>query len=410
MRLFPIIAAIAVSLLIYTFVFERERLTSLMAPPPDSDQETAQSQPEATQTEEAKVVGVVAVHSVARAIDSAVILRGQTEADRQVDVRAETSGRVISEPLRKGAFVNADQLLCRLDPATRAATLAEATARRAEAEVRIPEAAARLQEALARLTEAKVNFNAASKLSEDGFASETRVAATQAAVSAAQAAVQAAKSGLEATQTGIEAAQAAVAAAQEEIGRLEIKAPFSGLLEADTAELGSLLQPGALCSTVIQLNPVVVVGFVPETAVNRIELGVDAGAELASGDRVRGKVTFLSRAADPETRTFRVEIEVPNADFKLRDGQTAEIAIAAEGADAHLLPQSALTLNDDGLLGVRIVTENQTASFMPVTLMRDTPRGVWISGLPQKVDVIVIGQEYVIEGVAVKATYQEIGQ
>ena len=69
-------------------------------------------------------------------------------------------------------------------------------------------------------------------------------------------------SGLDATQSGIEAAAAAVALAKREIDRLTITAPFDGLLESDAAELGSLLQPGALCATVIQLNPMVMVGKV----------------------------------------------------------------------------------------------------------------------------------------------------
>ena len=419
MRLFPIIAAIAVSALIYGFVFERERLLAALAPAPAQDisetDDTAATKAEAAtpQTEESQPdapVGVVAVRSVARTIDSAVILRGRTEADRQVEVRAETNGRVISAPLRKGSFVEAGALLCKLDPGTRASTLDEAKARRDEARARVPEAQARLAEAESRLIEAEINDNAASKLSVDGYASETRVAATRAAVSAAKAAVQSAKAGLEAARTGIRSAEAAVAAAENEITRLEIHAPFKGLLETDTAELGSLLQPGSVCATVLQLDPVVLVGFVPETEVSRVALGASARARLVSGEEVSGKVTFISRASDPQTRTFRVEIEVPNPDLSIRDGQTAEILISSDGTNAHLLPQSALTLNDEGTLGVRIVTAENTADFVPVTLLRDTVNGVWLTGLPAEADVIIIGQEYIISGVPVKPSYQEITQ
>lgn len=187
--------------------------------------------------------------------------------------------------------------------------------------------------------------------------------------------------------------------------RLNITAPFAGLLESDTAELGSLLQPGALCATVIQLDPIKLVGFVSEADVARVTLGADARARLVNRQEVTGAVTFVARSADPETRTFRVEVAVPNADLALRDGQTAEIMIASEGTPAHLLPQSALTLNDEGTLGVRIVTAENTAGFIPVALMRDTADGVWVAGLPQAADVIVIGQEYVVAGVPVRASY-----
>ena len=122
---------------------------------------------------------------------------------------------------------------------------------------------------------------------------------------------------------------------------------------------------------------------------------------------MRGRVTFLSRSADPQTRTFRVDIDVPNADLNIRDGQTAEIMIASDGANAHLLPQSALTLDDDGRLGVRLVATGSVAQFVPVQLIRDTVKGVWVTGLDDQVDVIVVGQEYVTDGVAVVPTWQE---
>jgi membrane fusion protein, multidrug efflux system len=119
-------------------------------------------------------------------------------------------------------------------------------------------------------------------------------------------------------------------------------------------------------------------------------------------------VTFLSRSADPTTRTFRVEVEVPNPDLAIRDGQTVEIAIASDGADAHLLPQSALTLNDQGTLGVRVVTAEETVAFAPVSILRDTTDGVWVDGLGDAASVIIVGQEFVTDGVAVAPTWREV--
>ncbi|HCI07289.1 MAG TPA: efflux RND transporter periplasmic adaptor subunit, partial [Sulfitobacter sp.] len=209
----------------------------------------------------------------------------------------------------------------------------------------------------------------------------------------------------------IESAMAGIAAAEKELSRLEITAPFKGLLEAKTAELGSLLQPGSLCATIIQLDPIKLVAFVPETEVNRIEMGAPAGGRLAAGgDEIRGAVTFLGHAADPTTRTFRVEIEVPNPDLTIRDGQTAEILIGARGTTAHLLPQSALTLNNDGALGLRVIDAEGVVSFQTVQLLRDTVDGVWLTGLPEKLDVIVVGQEYVTAGVKVDPTFRELDQ
>lgn len=408
MRLISLINAVLVIVALYFLVFERDALFAFAGREDQASQTEAPA--EAADTAPTSAVRVVALRSTAREIDSAVLLRGQTKANRQVQVLAETTSTVISEPLRKGAFVETGDVLCRLDPGPRPAQLEQAKAALAEAQSRIPEAEARLEEAHARVSEAEINLRAARKLSETGFGSETRKISAEAAMAAAQAGVKSAEAQLKSTQASIEAAEAAVDAAQLEVDRLTIKAPFRGLLESDAAELGSLMQPGALCATILQLDPIKLVGYVPETAVNRIMVGAAAQAQLVTGLQVEGRVTFLSRSADETTRTFEVEITVPNPELLIRDGQTVSIQIGAEGSKAHLLPQSALTLNNDGQLGVRIVGTGNIVDFAPVRLLRDSADGVWVGGLPETADVIVVGQEFVTAGVAVEPTYRDASQ
>ncbi|MCG6884106.1 MAG: efflux RND transporter periplasmic adaptor subunit [Silicimonas sp.] len=407
MRLLSILTAIVVVLTLFLFVFQRDRLLGFAGVSAGDASVSDVSAPAEEQPEtNERRVSVVALRSQAREIGGAVILRGRTEALRQVEVRAETSGRVISAPIRKGSMVAEGQLMCSLDPGTRQSALDDARAGLHEAKARLPESRARLAESEARLDEAEINDRAASRLSQEGFASETRVAATAASVEAARAGVQSAKSGVASAEAGIQSAAAAVASAENELAKLDIAAPFAGLLESDTAELGALLQPGSLCGTIIQLDTIRLVGFVPETLVDRVKPGSRAGARLSSGREVIGEVTFLSRSADPTTRTFRVDVEVSNADMSIRDGQTAEIAIEADGETAHLLPQSALTLDDSGQLGVRVV-EDGRAGFAPVSVFRDTTEGIWITGLAPETDVIVVGQEFVTDGVPLEVSYRE---
>ena len=372
MRLLPVLTAIVVAAALAVAILYRDALVAFAngasfeeaveiaegsAPPPaeteqpaTQDAAAAPAEIETPEAETQKPVGVVAVRSAARELDGAVVLRGQT----------------------------------------------------------VPTSKARVEEAKAGLEEARINLNAAQKLSEGGYASETRVASATAAVRSAEAGLASAESGLSTVTSAIQAAEAGVASAEREIDRLTMEAPFGGLLESDTAEIGSLLQTGGLCATVIQLDPIKLVGYIPETEVDRVTPGARAGARLAAGGReVIGEVTFLSRSADPQTRTFRVEITVPNGDLSIRDGQTVEIGIEAAGAKAHLLPQSALTLDDDGTLGVRIVGAENMAEFVPVDVMRDTAQGIWLTGLPDQADVIIIGQEYEVTGVPVAPTYQE---
>jgi multidrug efflux system membrane fusion protein len=417
MRIFPLITAAIVSLSLFLLVFQREKLLAFasgnvaaqteQSAAPDTAPPDKLAEPAA---DSERHVSVLVQRSKAQPVDSAILARGRTEAARQVEVKSETSGLVVSEPLRRGAYVTMGQALCVLDVGTRNAQLKEAESRLMEAVSRLPEAKARLVEARAKLTEAEINARAAAQLKQDGFASETRVAATAAAVETARAGVNSAQSGVSAATSGIRGAEAAVEAGQREIKRLTLVAPFDGLLETDTAELGALLQPGASCAMVIQLDPIKLVGFLAETDVDKVSVGAMAGARLASGRETLGRVTFLSRSADPLTRTFRVEVTVANDGLNIRDGQTAELMIATEGKPAHLLPASALTLNDEGRLGVRTVNAEMRAAFMPVTLIRDTVEGVWLAGLPDEVDVIVVGQEYVIDGVAVSVTYKDAVQ
>lgn len=418
MRWFSVLLALVVTGAIYMLVMDRDAVFEFAgrpetgdpaAPTPATDPALPAVTPAAAAAPDRPgTVSVVAMTSKARDIGSAVLVRGRTEAARQVDVRAETSGLIVSEPLRKGSLVAAGDTLCRIDAGTRDAQLAEAEAALAEARAGTPVARARVIEAEAALAEARINDNAASKLSQGGFASDTRVAATRAAVSAAEANLESARSGLEAAHAAVEAARAAITYVEKDIERLAITAPFGGLLETDTAELGALMQAGSDCATVIQLDPMKLVGFISEAQVERVAPGAEAEARLVSGRTVAGRVTFLSRSADAQTRTFRVEIEVPNADLALRDGQTVEIAIAAEGETAHLIPASALTLDDSGRLGVRVVARDDpagpVAAFAPVTLLRDTLDGIFVSGLPEAAEIIVVGQEYVTDGVALKVT------
>ena len=424
MRLVPFLTAIIVTVFLFFLVVQRDTLMSFATGTDKAVTTETVSTASNENIKSSRRVGVIAIKSHAQEIDSAVILRGQTEAARQVDVRSETSGLVVSPPLRKGAFVDEGQILCQLDTGTRASSLAESEARLAEARSRIPEteaqiprAQAQLEQAKAQLEEALINDNAARKLSKGGFASDSRVAATAAAVRGAEAAVKSAEAALKTSQSGmlgvqaaIESAQAGVDASKKEISRLEIRAPFQGLLESDTAELGSLIQPGGACATVIQLDPIKLVGFVPEAQVDRVKVGARAFGRLTTGQNVTGTVSFLGRSADQLTRTFRVEIEIPNPDLAIRDGQTTEIIIGAEGRTAHLVPQSALTLDDTGLLGVRLVDSSMQAIFQTVTLLRDDVRGVWLAGLPDEADIIIIGQEYVVDGVPVAPEYQDVVQ
>ena len=306
-------------------------------------------------------VPVMVIESRAEPKIKRLVLRGRTVAVRNVSVPAETEGLVVSQPLRKGTEVSADDVLCQLDPGARQAQLLEAEA---------------------RFAEALIEADAATKLSQKGFTAETTLMARQAQ---------------------LEAAQAQVNLVRLDIERLVIRAPFDGVLETDTAEIGSRLGTGDTCATVIDLSEVKVSGFVSEQEVDQIALGRNAVARLINGRRISGQISFISRVSDPETRTFLVEVTLPNDDGRIRDGMTAELKIELPAEIAHKIPQTALTLDDDGRLGVRIA-ESGEARFVPTRIVVEETDGVWVTGLPDTAQVIVVGQEFVRHGRAVAAT------
>ncbi|MEL7464596.1 MAG: efflux RND transporter periplasmic adaptor subunit [Pseudomonadota bacterium] len=306
-----------------------------------------------------QAISVVAFDSVARPFADTLVLRGRTEADRRVDVRSEIAGLIASEPLRKGALVEKGDVLCQIAEGDRVAEMAEARA---------------------FLREAEVNAEAAEQLVQKGFTSETTKNTRMAA---------------------LEASRARVLRAEINMARLTIRAPFSGILESDTAELGSLLQNGSTCASLIALDPIKLVAFAPERSVDELAVGAEVAANLITGREVTGMISFVARSADRDTRTYLVEAETPNPDLSIRDGMTAEIDVSLTARDAHLAPQNALTLNDAGALGVRVV-ENGVAKFYPVEILKDVNIGAWIAGLPEQAQIIVVGQEFVTDGQTVE--------
>ncbi len=348
-----LLAALLVGALYYWFGIRGPNADPVLATVSESGAATPEVAPD-------NPVPVMVLESRAEPTSKQLVLRGRTVAVRNVSVPAETAGLVISQPLRKGTEVAADDILCRLDPGARMAQLLEAEA---------------------RLAEAQVEAEAATTLSEKGFAAETT---------------------LKARQAQLEAAQAQVNLVRLDIARLVIRAPFDGVLESDTAEIGSRLDTGDTCATIIDLSEVKVSGYVSEQEVDQVAVGRNAEARLINGRKIPGQISFISRVSDPETRTYLVEVTLPNEDGRIRDGMTAELKIGLPPEIAHKIPQNALTLDDDGRLGVRLADDGK-ALFVPTRIIAEETDGVWVAGLPETASVIVVGQEFVRDGRAIVA-------
>ncbi|MDA8816242.1 efflux RND transporter periplasmic adaptor subunit [Gammaproteobacteria bacterium] len=181
-----------------------------------------------------------------------------------------------------------------------------------------------------------------------------------------------------------------------ELNRTEVKAPFSGFIE-QIVKPGNFLERGQVCATIIQLNPIIFVAEVPEFNINKVETGQDVDIRLVTGEFINGKLTFVSKSASPSTRTFKVESQIENKNGLVRDGITAEMTIKTKLVMAHKISPSILLLNDEGKIGIRSV-ENDIVKFHNITILEDSESGLWITGIPKELELIVQGQGFVEDG------------
>lgn len=194
------------------------------------------------------------------------------------------------------------------------------------------------------------------------------------------------------------AAEGALSQAQAAADRLSLVAPFDGTVDAVNVELGEWVQQGTPIATLISLDPIVVKAEVSERDVAHVSVGAKALVRLVSGVEMEGTVRHLARKASDKTRTFSLEVDLPNPDGLIPSGMTAEVRLTAASQPALTVPRSVLTLNEAGQVGLRVVGDGDLAGFLPVQLIDDTEGGFVVAGVPQGARVIVAGQDLVRDG------------
>ncbi len=308
-----------------------------------------------------EVIVDVKVRTVTAKIKSRkLVLFGRTEADRGVNVKAETAGRVAGIEVAKGSAVKTGQVIVRLVMDDRARKLAEAEA---------------------VFDEELISYKAAKQLSKENYRSKIKLAESKA---------------------NFEKARAGLAAVRLDIARTAIHAPFDGILDDVAVEAGDYIKVGDVAARVIDLDPIVAVGEVSERDAYLLSVGSPARVKFADGRVMEGKLRYRSRSGKPATRTFRIEIAVSNPGGSVVEGLTTEISLAAGKTTAYRLSPAVLTLSDAGEVGVKTVDGDNRVRFYPVRLIADTTKGAWLTGLPKKARVITVGQEFVKTGQKVR--------
>ncbi|MCQ3829797.1 efflux RND transporter periplasmic adaptor subunit [Microbulbifer elongatus] len=294
-----------------------------------------------------------------------VVVNSRTEANRSVQLRAELDGVVAGLPVEEGQQVRKGDVICELAAEDRPEKLAIARA---------------------ALHKAELDFAGAQKLKGRGLQSDSAMAQQQVALSRARADLK---------------------RAQLDVQNLNIRAPFDGVVNSRAVELGDFVRRGEECATILDLDPMLIVGEVSESQVANLMPGAQASAQLQRGPVIDGKLRYVSQQAHPVTRAYRVEVAVANVDGGLRSGVSARMALPTGERMAHRINSSLLTLDDAGLLGVKVLDSEHRVAFRNVELVSDENEGVWVSGLPARTLLITVGQEYVSVGETVDVALED---
>ncbi len=307
-----------------------------------------------------KAVAVQTALSEVRMVTRFIVSQAEVGPNRTVVLRAETSGQVVALPQQRGALLQAGELVVELDEGDRPARLAQAEA---------------------ALVQRQRDYSAAQKLMKNNNVTQARLAENFAQM---------------------QAAEAAVKQIREEIADTRITAPFEGSLNQISVELGEAVAIGGELAQIVDNDPLKVRVQIPQQKIGDVRLGQQATVRFISRAERTGNVTFVSAIANSETRTFPVEIEVPNSDRSLPSGTSAEVRLPAGEVPAHFVSPAIMALNTAGVLGVKTVDSEDRVEFFPVEVVRAETDGVWVSGLPDRVRLITVGQGFVNEGAKVR--------
>jgi len=297
----------------------------------------------------------------AEEITSYIIANGSAVPDREVLLRAETSGQIDEILVSEGSYVDAGSVIMRIKMDDRV--------------IREEQATINLQEKQ-RLYEAQANLH------ERGFVSSTE---------------------LDTALTQLKLAEVELERIQLEIEKTYIRAPFSGYIEENLVDLGEYVGLGNELTRIVDNDPLVVNTYVSQSDVEFLALGVESKVEMINGRETTGQIRYISPRANEATRTFRVEIAVPNTE-DLRAGSSVIARIPRKQVKAHYLSAGLLTLNEAGDIGIKTVNYEGVVEFYLAKIEASDVNGMWISGLPEVARIITAGQGFAAIGEAVRIT------
>jgi len=294
-------------------------------------------------------------------------ISGRTEADKRVTLTARTGGILTEFKIKRGTWVKAGDIIAVLSDDARSAQVAQA-------------------ESL--VTQRRTELEAKRKLIATGAIPRLDLVNMEAM---------------------LKAAEGALAVAEAERDRGVVRAPWGGVVSDVMVDAGdaAFSFQGRELAKLVSLDPMLAVVEVAERKLAGIRVGEPAKVQLVTGETAAGRIRFVAKTASQTTRTYRVEVELPNPDGAIPDGITAEVSVQLAQVAATRVPRSALTIASNGDIGVRSVGANGRVGFLPVNVVEDQQSQMWVTGIPDRARVIVRGQDFVRDGQEVEAVEAE---
>ncbi len=313
---------------------------------------------------------VEVVNITRRDLTESLSLVGSLAPNETAQLRAEISGQVRAVLFDEGQMVTKDQVLLRIDDAELRAQLAQA-----EAKFRL----------------AELNFKRSENLTEARSMSQAEADRTKSEYSAAEAELQ---------------------LLRVRLAKMEIKAPFDGVVGARTISPGDYITAATAITTLDDLSRLKVDFQVPERFTSRIKSGTifTVRAQTPAGvARAKGEVYFISSVIDRSTRSSQVKGYVTGNPAGFQPGMFAGIELVLEvRLGVMTVPEGAILTTSTGpqVIAVRANGADQVAEFVPVQLgLRE--RGL-VEFSPVKAGALAEGQTVVASGVGALVLYPGI--
>lgn len=202
-----------------------------------------------------------------------------------------------------------------------------------------------------------------------------------------------------ASRYGLERAQAAYELAKARYSKLFITAPLNGYVNDRFYDIGAYATPMTAIFDFIDNEYMIISAGVAERFLNDIEIGtpVDIVFDAFPDLQIESQVSFIHRSIDPQSRTFEIEVQIPNPDRKLAPQMIANLKILRRSYENQIvIPLDAVIETEQGRFVY--LEKDRQALKMPISLKAIYQDSALVEGLQPDQKLVVVGQQQLTDG------------